>query len=668
LNRALGALAAVTGLFCAPLIFGRGFVANAGDLYDYAAPFRAWASFQLQGGRLPLWNPHIFSGAPFLASPQSAVFYPLTALFAALPLGPAFRVFVVLHFILMASGFWLWLKARGHRSGGALAGAVVGSFGFFFLSKVAAGHVIHLSGYAWTPFVFLLGEGVVRCRPQDRLAPWALATASALQFYSGHLQVWLVTHWILVFLIADSLWKRPGAVRALGASALAAVGLITAQALPTAEYLSRTTRGLSELLSVSDRYAFATSYSMSAGGLLRGWLWPWTWGSPAWRPSRFPEPLSVFFETAAVHLGWLGLGLGLWGLILLARGRRWRSPVLAAGSLFLALGKNGPFYPLLWRGVSWLRVPARFYLGFQVAMSSGVAAAWDVGKGRRGLKTLLFLAVVGELWLAGHGFVRMENPGPRLERTTLVEWLQERGGRPILQTGTAPGGGRILTTQSAGRHNKSMMFGISNLNGYEALVPADSWRYLVETQPGVTQPTTGVDVERTDSPALAALGLRYVVSGGPLDTRWPIVWSAGDLRVYENPAPIPVFRAEGTIRRAFRESPEKFRVEWRSTSGASATLSPQVSGALRWTASAAVWAESWAPGWRAWTRGGEIKNESLRGVFQKIEVGGPPGDREAWWLYRPLSVRCGLGVTVLVLIGAALALGRGLSGRIRGDA
>ena len=56
---------------------------------DFHAQFWAFATFEvreLSAGRLPLWNPYTFAGAPFWADVQAAVFYPpslLTILLSA---------------------------------------------------------------------------------------------------------------------------------------------------------------------------------------------------------------------------------------------------------------------------------------------------------------------------------------------------------------------------------------------------------------------------------------------------------------------------------------------------------------------------------------------------------------------------------------------------------
>ena len=59
---------------------------------DLAAQFVHWRGFgfgEMSRGNLPLWNPHIYSGAPFLAGFQSALLYPLNVLYLVLPLAKA---------------------------------------------------------------------------------------------------------------------------------------------------------------------------------------------------------------------------------------------------------------------------------------------------------------------------------------------------------------------------------------------------------------------------------------------------------------------------------------------------------------------------------------------------------------------------------------------------
>ena len=73
-------LAAITAALCWRLLSGQ-FVVTGYDTLTYFYPYRAYAGEVIRSGQLPHWNPYLFYGVPFLANIQTAVFYPLNALF-----------------------------------------------------------------------------------------------------------------------------------------------------------------------------------------------------------------------------------------------------------------------------------------------------------------------------------------------------------------------------------------------------------------------------------------------------------------------------------------------------------------------------------------------------------------------------------------------------------
>src|SRR6185503_3596630 len=60
--------------------------ADIGDLVTQHYEARALAAGAVRELTLPLWNPYILSGVPFLASPQSSLFYPPNWLYYVLSL------------------------------------------------------------------------------------------------------------------------------------------------------------------------------------------------------------------------------------------------------------------------------------------------------------------------------------------------------------------------------------------------------------------------------------------------------------------------------------------------------------------------------------------------------------------------------------------------------
>ena len=69
-------LAVATLAVCWPLGLTNRILAGV-DALTYFTPYWAYRMAELRAGHLPLWNPYLFAGAPFLANPQAAVLYPL---------------------------------------------------------------------------------------------------------------------------------------------------------------------------------------------------------------------------------------------------------------------------------------------------------------------------------------------------------------------------------------------------------------------------------------------------------------------------------------------------------------------------------------------------------------------------------------------------------------
>src|SRR5438132_13863097 len=86
---------AVVGLLAASLAFYYPLVFLGRALVDYDAlvyfyPQRVFLARSLLAGQVPLWDPYLFLGVPFLANPQTAVLYPPSWMFV---LGPVQAVY-----------------------------------------------------------------------------------------------------------------------------------------------------------------------------------------------------------------------------------------------------------------------------------------------------------------------------------------------------------------------------------------------------------------------------------------------------------------------------------------------------------------------------------------------------------------------------------------------
>src|SRR5438876_4322605 len=125
---AIVGLLAASLAFYYPLVFlGRALVDY--DAFVYFYPQRVYLAQALASGRIPLWDPDLFLGAPFLANPQTAVLYPPSWLFLLGSVHSIYAAQLVLHGFIAA--LFTYLLAR--RAFGALPlAAAIGGLAFAF--------------------------------------------------------------------------------------------------------------------------------------------------------------------------------------------------------------------------------------------------------------------------------------------------------------------------------------------------------------------------------------------------------------------------------------------------------------------------------------------------------------------------------------------------------
>ena len=106
---ALAALATIALLlFARPLVKRE--VLTLRDHSDYFQPMRFFTAEELRRGHVPFWNPYNASGEPWLANPQTGVFYPPAWLFLVLPFATAYILFLALHVALLGCGTLVFLQ------------------------------------------------------------------------------------------------------------------------------------------------------------------------------------------------------------------------------------------------------------------------------------------------------------------------------------------------------------------------------------------------------------------------------------------------------------------------------------------------------------------------------------------------------------------------------
>ena len=80
------------------------------NMYIYWRPF---AADQLRHGRVPLWNPYVFCGQPFLGWALGGVLYPPNWLDLVLALPRSINFGIALHVFLAGLFTYFWALRRG---------------------------------------------------------------------------------------------------------------------------------------------------------------------------------------------------------------------------------------------------------------------------------------------------------------------------------------------------------------------------------------------------------------------------------------------------------------------------------------------------------------------------------------------------------------------------
>lgn len=364
------------------LVYGKVLFTNltpaAGDFLAYYAPYWDYVNDALAGGRLPLWNPMLFAGAPLLANPQTSLFYPLRWLFIFLPAEQGIVYSAVLH-AWLAGAFTYALARRAGRVG-VLAAWTAGLV--FALNGWVAGLLGHPNRWGtlpWLPAALLLWEMRPPARPGEsrwgRRGRWWLAASAvvwALALLAGHSQTFYnQALMVAIWALAPVVWQALASVRRrrfrsawrdhasqlldvlipLAAIALLAVGLSAIQLLPTLE--------LSGLSYRSGGLPYRDHAAMS--------LPPWRLGFTLL--PHYARDLGQALGTDAYgewvgYVGLTGLALALLGLGYVgARRLRLQAGILALTGLLLSFGAYNPVDYLLYAivpGWNLFRAPARW--------------------------------------------------------------------------------------------------------------------------------------------------------------------------------------------------------------------------------------------------------------------------------------------------------------------
>jgi len=496
----------------------------------------------------PFWNPHIYSGIPFLANMQSALLYPFTYLYVIFDFSSAMLINLLLHTFMAA--FFMYLFSRDlnlSQRGSILAGVAFAFNGFLIMHYPFPSQ---MNSYVWLPLILLFFRRALR--KGSALDLFSAALFFSLQIFAGHPQFAFYSSIALAILTIFSQspsggrlcnWvRKPILLALLFLFSLLISGI---QLLPAVNLILQSPR-ISEL-----GYDWATTYSLTVKELASMIFIPF-WNRFTSLTSGDPHILSFYVGLPILLLSAASIPLFKrkiteqkefsFGRHKVGLFQIWIPiTLISAIGFILALGRNIPFYRVLYDFI-WplrlIRFPAQsLYLScFGLSLLSGIGLDRLFPKGRS--VWWILIICIADLWIFSQkSLVTIDAAFFDLETDNILFLRERLGNYRIFMTPRT----RLNSTRQGQSEfeawskfkdslhpNLAMAYGLFDADGIDELRYRRYDRVLAEM--GKNRHSPWVDI----------LGIRYILSlwempGG----HYQLVRRASTL-IYENPDPYPV--------------------------------------------------------------------------------------------------------------------------------
>jgi hypothetical protein len=383
-----------------PALMAKFLVTVRSDQYMAGYAFREFAASWIRGGHgVPLWNPYLFGGLPYVAGMHGDIFYPTALLRLVLPTDVAMTWGLIVHVFLAGFFTFLFLRAVGLSFFGALVGGLAYMMAGNVAGLVSPGHDGKLFVSALLPLALLFVHRGVR---EGRLWAWgALALTITLAVLTPHpqlLQYLLLTAGAYALFLAFTRAEagqavaRAVAIRRLALAAVAvAVGLLggAIQFLPLFEYTPWSPRA------GGAPWDHAISYSLPPEELLNLYLPQFSGILDRYWGRNFIHHHSEYVGASVLVLAGLAFGGN-------APGARRRFLWFWTGTLVVAtlwaLGGYTPFYRLVYAlvpGTKFFRAPSTMLYVISFCIAVVAALGTDRALARRGARARYLLAWLG---------------------------------------------------------------------------------------------------------------------------------------------------------------------------------------------------------------------------------------------------------------------------------
>lgn len=321
------------------------------DVLRELYPWKWLAINEIKAGRLPLWNPYNFSGAPLLANYQSAVLYPLNFFYFLLPFDIAWAALVTLQPFLGSVFFFLFATTIGISPWGAILGAMAFNYGSFANVWMEFNTVWHT--ILWLPLILWCIEK----RKTTLLAFALFASATA-----GHPQDFL---YVLGFSLLYATLRKN--IRSFWGF-LGGLGLAAAQILPMIELFRASAR-------VPHDYQFLITNMLIPPWQLIKMFVPDFFGNPATKTYFLQDT----YVSNALSVGLIGVVLAITSMF--ATSASWhRKFFLWSGAIVLLLTVRSPLTEVFYRfpiPILSTGSPTRMLSLFAMSLAILTGFGWD---------------------------------------------------------------------------------------------------------------------------------------------------------------------------------------------------------------------------------------------------------------------------------------------------
>ena len=341
-------------------------VAELGSNFELHDSITQFQPFLIETRRtlphIPLWDPYVMGGRPFLANSQSAVFSPFSLPAYVLPFWHSLALIEMLKVFVAALGAFVFGRSLGMRFVGALAAGTIFGFSQAMVTWVSWPHT---SSWALLPWLLVLVDRLLH-RPDVPVVA-GLAVLVALAYLGGHPEssfdvIAAAVAWFVFRLLQHGVtWRFTRArVLAFGMALVAGTCLAAVTLVPFLELLRSSwdydARGLLPERPLGTRY-------------LKALFMPDWWGRPTQRAVAPFQVLPVYGHS--FYAGALSLLLAAGAVVTRPRAVRLAFAAAAVVGILAIAGVEPVF-----GAVAALRGPAKvdklyFFVVFCIAMLAG---------------------------------------------------------------------------------------------------------------------------------------------------------------------------------------------------------------------------------------------------------------------------------------------------------